>query len=111
MGEYTTVTEVRATAELRVEVPLAMGSNVGKGVEDLLRPVDELRYVTDIDTGTVTKRSDTLLVDATATLTVHLPDQVNDDITTTICTILENHDPVATVETVAESESYQIESY
>ena len=111
MGERDTVTEIRARAALRVDVPLAMGSNVGSGVEDLLSMADAVLHVADVEVRNVEKNLDGLEVDVTIMLTLHLSYPLEDDAPVTVETRLRKHDHVVSVTSVDVAESYAIEDY
>lgn len=111
MGERETVTEVRAEAALEVAVPLALGSNVGQGVADLLRSADAVRHVADVDVRDVEKTEVALAVDAVVALTVHLPHPFEGDEAAAVRSALADLDAVVAVDRVDVREAYPVEAY
>lgn len=111
MGEHETVTEVRAEAALQVAVPLALGSNVGSGVEDLLRSAEAVRHVGDVEIRSVEKTEAALQVDATAQLTVHLDYPNDGDPAASVQSVLRTIDAVGSIERLDIHEAYPIETY
>lgn len=111
MRDDDTVTEVLATVDLEVAVPLAMGSNVGRGVEDLLSTLEAVRHVADVRTGNVEKTPERLEVEATVELVFHFPEGLDGDPVDIARTALEGHDAVTDVTRIDVRESYAIQTY